>query len=66
MYTIYMEVMVGAGMTQEDFLEEIVPGSKSTQSQHVLICLGGLVHEGVTCSMVHSPKNELLVRESES
>lgn len=66
MYTIYMEVMVGAGMTQERLPGGDSPRLNPTQSQHVLICLGGLVHEGVTCSMVHSPKNELLVRESES
>lgn len=66
MYTTYMEVVVGAGMTQARLPGGDSPRLNPTQSQYVLICLGGLVHKGVTCSMVHSPKNELLVRESES
>ena len=40
-----MEVMVGAGMTQERLPGGDGPRLNPTQS-HVLTCFGGLVHEG--------------------
>ena len=44
MYTTYMEVVVGAGMTQARLPGGDSPRLNPTQPQYVLICLGGLVH----------------------